>query len=252
MPQSELIEQLNKYKRDELSQAELLNWLKTWPYEDLGFARLDHHRALRQGFPEVIFGQNKTPQHIAEIFDRLCHKNNCVLATRVGQENWQAIHARCPQAEYSELARCVVWNRPPADKGPVLIVSAGTADLPVAEEAAVCAAAMGNAVSRLYDVGVAGLHRLLDNLQQLEDAKVIIVIAGMDGALASVVGGLTDKPVIAVPTSVGYGASFQGLSALLAMLNSCASGISVVNIDNGYGAAAMADSITGLLAGSGK
>jgi len=222
-----------------------LGLLAQLPYEDLGYARLDHHRELRTGFPEVVFCEGKSEEQAAEIFVRLAAKSKTVLGTRADPQIFHTVRARCSDAVYHPLARCIVVSS--ADeretKGDVLVVSAGTADLPVAEEAAVSAEAMGLQVSRLYDVGVAGIHRLLDQFGSLRQAAVVIVVAGMEGALASVVGGLTDRPVIGVPTSVGYGANFGGLSALLTMLNSCAPGVGVVNIDNGFGAAALAYAI---------
>jgi len=225
-----------------------LEKLKSLPYEDLGFAKLDHHRALRKGFPEVVFCQGKTTAQIVEIMQRLGSSNHTILATRAGREVFAAVSAVLEDAVYTELARTIVIRRGerPVPRGKVLVVTAGTADLPVAEEAAVTAEVMGNEVRRCYDVGVAGIHRLLDKLEMFKWAQVVIVAAGMDGALASVVGGLVEQPVIAVPTSVGYGASFQGLAALLSMLNSCAPGVGVVNIDNGFGAAALANAITNL------
>jgi len=223
-----------------------LGRMKDLPFEDLGFAVVDHHRALRKGYPEVIFCQGKTPGQILEIFTRLSEGNNNILGTRASQEAYREVLGRFPEAEYSELARTLVINRSVVSEtyGKVLVISAGTTDLPVAEEAAVTAEVLGNQVRRVYDVGVAGLHRLLDKLELIRWAHVIIVVAGMEGALPSVIGGLAEQPVIAVPTSVGYGASFNGLAALLGMLNSCASGLAVVNIDNGFGAGAMAGAIT--------
>lgn len=225
--------------------SDALEQLKTLPYRDMHYVKVDHHRQLRSGFPEVIFCQGKSPQQVAAIFSELARHHTSVLATRASEDVYHAVREKCPGAEYFSLARCIVHGglAPGSEDNFVLVTSAGTADLAVAEEAAVCAAAMGCPVERLYDVGVAGLHRLLDNQPLLKKAAVIIVVAGMEGALASVVGGLTDKPVIAVPTSVGYGANFGGLAALLSMLNSCAAGVGVVNIDNGFGAAALARSI---------
>jgi len=225
-----------------------LDKLKSLPYEDLGFAKLDNHRALRKGFPEVVFCQGKTTAQIVEIMLRLVSSNHTILATRAERKVFAAVSAVLEDAVYAELARTIVVRRGERQvpRGKVLVVTAGTADLPVAEEAAVTAEVMGNEVRRCYDVGVAGIHRLFDKLEMFRWAQVVIVAAGMDGALASVVGGLVEQPVIAVPTSVGYGASFQGLAALLSMLNSCAPGIGVVNIDNGFGAAALANSITNL------
>ena len=232
----------------ESAQEQLLQVLRQKPYEDLGFARVDHHRDARQGFPEVVFGQGKTPAQVAAIARRLVDAGQSLLVTRTSAEAYQAVRAEVPAARHHELARCITLDTgtTPRGRGTILIAAAGTADLPVAEEAAISAETMGNSVDRLYDVGVAGLHRLLSEHARLAAARVIIVVAGMEGALPSVVGGLVDVPVIAVPTSVGYGASFGGLTALLAMLNSCATGISVVNIDNGFGAAAIASSINHL------
>jgi hypothetical protein len=215
------------------------------PFEDLGFATIDHHRALRCGFPEVIFCLGKTPQQVAAIAGRLMAGGAEVLATRADPAAYEAVRAACPSAEYHEAARMIICARkekklPP---GKILIVSAGTSDIPVAEEALVTAELLGNRVEKLYDVGVAGIHRLLQRADQVFEANVLIVVAGMEGALASVVGGLTSRPVVAVPTSIGYGASFGGLAALLAMLNSCASSVCVVNIDNGFGAGYIASLI---------
>jgi len=232
----------------EAAQNQLFQVLSQQPYEDLGFARVDHQRNSRQGFPEVIFGQGKTPGQIAAIAARIAGAGHTVLVTRTTTDAHAAVLEELPGAVYHELARCITFDRARAlpGRGTILIAAAGTADLPVAEEAAVTAQVMGNTVDRLYDVGVAGLHRLLKEHARLTAARVIVVVAGMEGALPSVIGGLVDVPVVAVPTSVGYGASFGGLTALLAMLNSCATGISVVNIDNGFGAAAIASSINHL------
>jgi NCAIR mutase (PurE)-related protein len=210
----------------------------TSPYVDLDFAKLDTNRELRNGFPEVVFCQGKHPSHAVEIFAGLAANGSRVLGTRATRELFDLVQLRVPEAVYHELSRCIVVERePPVPRGgTVLVVAAGTSDLPVAEEAAVTAEVMGNPVERLYDVGVAGLHRLLAHLDTLRAASILIVVAGMEGALPSVVGGLVRRPTIAVPTSVGYGANFGGLSALLGMLNSCASGVTVVNIDNGFGA----------------
>jgi len=225
--------------------------LKNLPYEDMGFAKIDHHRTLRNGFPEVVFCQGKAVEHIVQILANLTKRSDNILATRATPEVYKAVKAYIPDAIYSELARVItVIKKPLPKRGRVLVLSAGTADLPVAEEAALTAEVMGCEVEKLYDVGVAGIHRLLDQTDKLQEAQVLIVVAGMEGALASVVGGLTDKPVIAVPTSVGYGASFGGLAALLAMLNSCSAGIGVVNIDNGFGAGVLANSIIRAIYGS--
>ena len=232
----------------ETAHAQLLQFLRHAPYEDLGFARLDHHRSIRQGFPEVVFGQGKSPAQIAQIAERIVNSGQNLLVTRTDATAFAAVAALLPAAAFNELARTISLHVTPAQQGRgiVVLAAAGTADLPVAEEAAVCLEIMGNSVDRLYDVGVAGLHRLLAVHDRLIAARVVIVVAGMAGALPSVVGGLVDVPVIAVPTSVGYGASFGGITALLAMLNSCATGISVVNIDNGFGAAAIASAINHL------
>ena len=221
---------------------------KNLPFEDLGYAKIDHHRQLRKGFPEVIYGEGKAPEHIVNIMLKLKEKSNSnVLATRISKEVYEEIKNQVPDGLYYPQARILMIEQgEKRSRGCIVILSAGTADLPVAEEAAITAEAMGNNVVRIYDTGVAGIHRLLAQRERLNKAKVIIVVAGMEGALASVVGGLVDKPIIGVPTSVGYGTSFNGLSALLTMLNSCASGVSVVNIDNGFGAAYSASLINAL------
>jgi len=239
---------LEGVKSGALSVAEAVDKLRTLPYEDLGYARLDHHRALRQGFPEVVFAQGKTPDQVVQIMAHLSAHNDRVLATRVAPEVYNLVRQQIPDAIYHEIPRLIVIDRAKDEvRIPgILVATGGTADMPVAEEAAITAELMGNQVVRLYDVGVAGLHRLLDRMDVLQQARVIIVAAGMEGALASVVGGLVGVPVIAVPTSVGYGASFGGLAALLAMLNSCAPGVSVVNIDNGFGAGHLAGLINRL------
>ena len=220
-----------------------LDILKTLPFEDLGFARIDHHRALRKGLPEIIFGQGKTARQISEIAQHIVANGQHAMITRLDEQRAQEVRASIPALRYYPDGRIGALGEPPvpaADQGTILVVAAGTADLPVAEEAAITAELMANKVDRLYDVGVAGLHRLLSSMEKLQAASVVIVTAGMEGALPSVIGGLVDRPVIAVPTSIGYGASFNGLAALLAMLNSCATGVTVVNIDNGFGAAAAA------------
>lgn len=223
------------------SDDDFLMRMKSLPFEDLGFAKLDHHRHLRTGFPEVIFGQGKTLDQITEIFLRLRDRHPVVMATRVSSEQAAALSAVVPDCVHHQMPGIVTWHREGLqwrhEGNPLIaVITAGTADLPVAEEAAVTAETIGWHVDRLFDVGVAGLHRLLAQGDRLMRASVIIVVAGMEGALASVVGGLVQAPVIAVPTSIGYGASFGGISALLSMLNSCASGVVVVNIDNGFGA----------------
>jgi NCAIR mutase (PurE)-related protein len=211
--------------------------LRLLPYEDLGYAKLDHHRELREGFPEVVFGVGKTPAQVAEIATRIGARAGRLLVTRATPEQYAAVAARVPDAVYHAEARAITLERVARGRRPgVSVLCAGTADLPVAEEAALTAEMLGSAVERHYDVGVAGIHRLLDRLDRLRRARVLVVVAGMEGALPSVVAGLVATPVIAVPTSVGYGASFGGLAALLAMLNSCAAGVAVVNIDNGFGA----------------
>ena len=232
----------------EAAHGRILQFLRHGPYEDLGFARVDHHRSIRQGFPEVVFGQGKTPAQVAAIAERIVAAGQNLLVTRTDAQAFDAVRAVLPRAVFTEAARTITARvaDPPAGRGTVLIAAAGTADLPVAEEAAVSLEMMGNTVDRLYDVGVAGLHRLLAAHARLTAARVVIVVAGMEGALPSVVGGLVDVPVVAVPTSVGYGATIGGITALLPMLNSCASGVSVVNIDNGFGAAAIASSINHL------
>lgn len=245
MDQNHLEKLLLEYKEDKKKLEDILKELKKLPFENLGFARIDHHRALRQGFPEVIFCQGKTAEQVVKIFGSLVSCNRNILGTRASPEIFAAVKSSHPEAKYHETARIISFTvaEPPNSHCKLLVITAGTADIPVAEEAAVTAEIMGHSVQRIYDAGVAGIHRVLFYREELQSADVIIVVAGMEGALPSVVGGLVDVPVIAVPTSVGYGANFQGLSALLTMLNSCASGIGVVNIDNGFGAAALADTI---------
>lgn len=243
MEKNSLRSLLKKLSNGELSVDQVLDQLKYLPYEPIrDYARLDHHRALRTGFPEAIYSQDKTPEQVLEIFLRLKVHNQQVIATRVSQAMYLQIREQIPDAIYHPIARILYIDQDPDRlKQPgILVLTAGTSDIPVAEEAAITAELMGNQVDRIFDVGVAGIHRLLDRLPQLEKARVIIVIAGMEGALPSVVGGLVAAPIIAVPTSVGYGASFQGLAALLGMLNSCANGVAVVNIDNGFGAGCLA------------
>lgn len=223
--------------------------LRHLPYENLdNFAMLDHHRSIRNGFPEVIFGQGKQPAQVAAIAKKLAERSDKVLITRIDQSMAEVVLSELPEMTYYPIPKLMILDRSTsADKKPgIMVCSAGTADMPVAEEAAMTAELMNNKVDRLYDVGVAGIHRLLDKVDQLWEARVIIVAAGMDGALPSVIGGLVSVPVIAVPTSVGYGASFNGLAALLTMLNSCSTGVGVVNIDNGFGAGVLASSINQL------
>ncbi len=235
-------------KAGEVSPDEAVAQLRHLPFEDLGFAKVDHHRALRMGTPEVIFGPGKSPAQVASIFSRLAGQGNNILATRTDEAQYAAVLEVAPAAVRSAAARTIVLRQSSEvmGKGKIVVVSAGTSDIPIAEEAVVTAEIMGNRVESVYDVGVAGIHRLLACRESLAEARVIIVCAGMEGALPSVVGGLVGVPVIAVPTSVGYGASFQGLAALLGMLNSCASNVSVVNIDNGFGAGYVASLINRL------
>jgi hypothetical protein len=232
----------------EAVHADLLARFRAEPFEDLGFARVDHHRAARKGFPEVVFGQGKTPAQVAAIAGRIVAHGQTLLVTRTTLDAFAAVQAVVPDAVFHEQARIIERRAGdiPRGTGTILIAVAGTSDLAVAEEAAITAEVMNNPVDRLFDVGVAGLHRLLSARDRLEAARVIIVVAGMEGALPSVVGGLVRAPVIAVPTSVGYGASFGGVAALLGMLNSCAPGVAVVNIDNGFGAACIASQINHL------
>ena len=236
---------LERVASGDQSVEEAVQSLRNLPYEDLGFAKLDHHRELRRGFPETVFCQGKTPDQVAEIIQRLAANGPRVLGTRASAEHYPAARLRVPQLEYDETARIIFLDREPERirKAGIVLVAAGTSDLPVAEEAALTLDLLGHSVERIYDVGVAGLHRLLSHLAILRSANVVICCAGMEGALPSVVAGLIAAPLIAVPTSVGYGASFQGLAALLGMLNTCSPGVGVVNIDNGYGAAHLAAAI---------
>src|SRR5258705_2061697 len=238
----------DEVRRGTLSPDDAVARLRHLPFEDLGFAKVDHHRALRVGMPEVILGERKTPAQVAAIFQKLAKHGGNVLATRADLKQFAAVKKKVRGVEYRELARAIVLERDQTTygKGIITVVSAGTSDIAVAEEAVVTAELMGNEVQHLYDVGVAGVHRLLANRAKLTQARVVIVCAGMEGALPSVVGGLVGVPVIAVPTSVGYGASFKGLAALLVMMNSCASNVSVVNIDNGFGAGYVASLINRL------
>ena len=248
MDASSLLKLLQQIKDGRLSPDEAVARLRHMPFEDLGFAKIDHHRRLRAGMPEVIFSRGKTPSQVAQIFKRMAAHGGNVLATKADQNHFRAVKKAVPKAEYRELAQAITLQRDATiyGKGTIAVISAGTSDIPVAEEAAVTAEIMGNHVAHLYDVGVAGIHRLFSNKKVLTDARVVIVCAGMEGALPSVVGGLISVPVIAVPTSVGYGAAFDGLAALLGMLNSCASNVSVVNIDNGFGAGYVAAMINRL------
>jgi len=232
-----LLQTLERVKSGELSPLQAVQELSILPYEELVSAKPDHHRSLRLRFPEVIFGQGKTVEQIVTIAERLAARSGRLLITRVSRETFSAVKKKIPDVTYNSLSRSILLNRKQTTPRPgITVVTGGTADIPVAEEAAVTAELMGNKVERVYDVGVAGIHRLLDKLPQLRKARVIIAVAGMEGALPSVIGGLVPIPIIAVPTSVGYGASFAGLAPLLTMLNSCAPGVAVVNIDNGFGA----------------
>lgn len=247
MNKKEIEKILQQFKSGQIEIEEVLGKLKHFPYDDLGFAKIDNQRHLRKGFPEVIFCQGKTLEQITKITKRIKETGGKIVATRAVPEVYQEIKKVIPEVTYFKEARIVaVEEEKKVSSKFILVVSGGTADIPVAEEAAVIAELMGNRVDRLYDVGVAGLHRLLTNSKKILAANVLIVVAGMEGALPSVVGGLVDKPIIAVPTSVGYGASFKGFSALLTMLNSCAPGLAVVNIDNGFGAGYMASLINQL------
>ncbi len=243
MDRKAVMEILDGYKAGAVSQAEAIEKLTFVPFEDMEDIKIDHHRALRQGFPEVVFCPGKTTEQVVRAMTELARVSPNVLASRATPEIYRAVQDVLPDVRYHERARMVILEREPLPKDPdrfVLVMTAGTGDVPVAEEAAVTAEVMGNRVERVFDVGVAGIHRLLAQGPLMRQANVLVVAAGMEGALASVVGGMVDKPVIAVPTSIGYGANFQGLSALLAMLNSCAAGVAVVNIDNGFGAGRLA------------
>jgi NCAIR mutase (PurE)-related protein len=242
MNMEELKALLNDLKMGSIGIDECAEKLKDLPYKDLGYAMIDNHRELRVGYPEVIYCAGKTIEQVVGIIEFMQTKDNNILATRATREMYDAVKESCPEAEYHSDARIISIRKKDMIQPStyICVITAGTSDIPVAEEAAVTAEVFGNRVERIYDVGVAGIHRLFDKLDVIRGARVIVIAAGMEGALASVIGGLVDKPVIAVPTSVGYGASFGGLSALLSMLNSCASGVSVVNIDNGFGAGYLA------------
>lgn len=239
MDTERLAELLERVRQNRVSVTQAVARLRHLPFEDLGFAKIDHHRALRQGFPEVIMGQGKSAKDIAAIVRAMRRRKNKILVTRIDAQKMARLKQLRTGLKFHTTAGAATWHGEPlkiTGKGTILVVCAGTSDIPVAEEAFVTATIMGNRVERLFDVGVAGIHRVLDNRLRLDAASVLIVVAGMEGALPSVVAGLVDKPVIAVPTSIGYGASFHGLAALLGMLNSCAAGVTVVNIDNGFGA----------------
>jgi NCAIR mutase (PurE)-related protein len=249
----ETIQQLLEAVRSgNLTVDKALDQLRSMPYDDLGFAKIDTHRSVRKGFPEVIFCEGKTVKQVRDIVSKMMQYSEVILAMRASEEIYQAVQKVTKQVKYHSTARAIIIGKKIAakNKGKILVISAGTADLPVSEEAAITAEVMGNRVERLTDVGVAGVHRLLQNVQQIQAANVLIVVAGMEGALPGVVAGLVDKPVIGIPTSVGYGTNFGGVSALLTMLNSCAPGLGVVNIDNGFGAGYLASLINQL--GEGK
>jgi hypothetical protein len=238
MNAKEVEDLLINVKKGETSIEEALEVLKNFPYTDLGFARIDHHREMRTGYPEIIYCAGKSVEQVREIFRVMSEKENNIIGTRANSEMYEAVHSISVGAVYYPVARIISLQKkkPKITETRIAIITAGTSDMPVAEEAAITAELLGNNVLRIYDAGVAGIHRLVDKLPEIRNCRAIIVIAGMEGALASVVGGLVDKPVIAVPTSVGYGANFGGISALLAMLTSCSTGVTVVNIDNGFGA----------------
>lgn len=241
-----ILKLLENYKAGNIDAETTLKKLHAANYTDLGFAKLDHNRSIRQGFPEVVYCEGKTVEQLTAIMEKLAQAHSNILGTRADVEKFAAVKEILPEAVYHKNARLIFLERNPLPKDTeryIAVVTAGTSDLPVSEEAALTAEIMGNRVERIYDVGVAGIHRLFDKLDIIQKANVVIVVAGMEGALASVVGGLVERPVIAVPTSVGYGANFQGLSALLGMLNTCSAGVAVVNIDNGFGAGRMASII---------
>lgn len=248
MTTTEAAKLLEKFRAGGISRESVLHAFQSAPVADLGFAQVDTHRALRKGFPEVIFGAGKTPEQVVKIAGKLLENEQRILITRITKEHARVVRKKFKHAIHHEMARCITIAKQsgPTRPGDIAVVCAGTSDLPVAEEAAVTAEIMGNRVERIQDVGVAGLHRLFGKLEIIQSANVIVVVAGMEGALPSVVAGLVAKPVIAVPTSIGYGASFGGLAALLGMLNSCGSGVTVVNIDNGFGAGYAASQINAL------
>ena len=239
MDKTRLLTLLNSVAEGRVTSAEAADRLQHLAYEDITYAHIDHHRSLRKGFPEVIFGEGKSADQISGIMEKMIPQENIILVTRTDRQKAETVLSRFPQAVYHEDARMIVLETAPVPvqgRGSILIISAGTSDIPVAKEAALTAGAMGNTVQTLYDVGVSGIHRLLNHQKMIEKAAVLIVVAGMEGALPSVVAGMVDRPVIAVPTSVGYGVNLGGLTALFAMLNSCSSNVAVVNIDNGFGA----------------
>ncbi len=249
MDEKTLREFLNDFKAGRIKLDDALQKLKLLPFEDLGFVKIDHHRALRKGFPEVVFCQNKTKEQVTTIIKKLSQNNSDVIATRATKEMFESVKKAVKDAEYNEISGTIFIKKSKgkkANRGKIIVLSAGTSDMKIAEEAATVAEVMGNDVERIYDVGVAGLHRLLGSKDKVDEASIAIVVAGMDGVLPSVVGGIFSKPVIAVPTSVGYGAAFNGIAPLLTMLNSCSPGVVVVNIDNGFGAGYFASIINGL------
>jgi pyridinium-3,5-biscarboxylic acid mononucleotide synthase len=245
MKKEAIVEILNSVSTGKLSVEDALEQLKTLPYKDLGHTKVDNHRELRTGYPEVVFCEGKTVEQVQNIMEYMATRKVNILGTRANREKYEAVKRSLPAAKYNDLAKTITVDleKKKITKSYIAVLTAGTSDIPVAEEAAVTAEIFGNRVERFFDVGVAGIHRLYDNLDKIRKARVIVVIAGMEGALPSIVGGLVDKPIIAVPTSVGYGASFKGLSALLGMLTSCSAGVAVVNIDNGFGAGYMASMI---------
>ena len=244
----EIKKMLDQLSSGKISTEQALDKLSDLPFKDLGHSKIDNHRELRTGYPEVVFCEGKTPEQVYSIMEYMASQKVNVLGTRASMETYEAVKVKLPTAEYNELGRTIKIQQVKTEltKTYIAILTAGTSDLPVAEEAAVTAELFGNQVKRFFDVGVAGIHRLYSSMEEIREARVIIVIAGMEGALPSIVGGMVNKPIIAVPTSIGYGASFNGLAALLGMLTSCASGVSVVNIDNGFGAAYMASMINKL------
>lgn len=245
MDKAYLTKLMEQVASGETKPEDAVEALKELPFEDLGFANIDHHRKLRTGYPEAVFCQGKTPDQIAAIMKELARVNDNIIGTRATERDFEVVREVLPEAEFYPQARMIVLMKDtlPKREGTIAVVTAGTADIPVAEEAAITAQCLGNQVDRIYDVGVAGIHRLFAKLDRIRGANVVIVVAGMEGALASVVGGLVERPVIAVPTSIGYGANLGGMSALLSMLNSCANGVGIVNIDNGFGAAYLASNI---------
>jgi NCAIR mutase (PurE)-related protein len=245
---TELQEVLEKVSRGKMSPEKAFQSLKDYPYQDLGFAKVDHHREVRKGFPEIIYGQGKTDTQVLKIAREICRRGHSLLITRASPGTFKKIRREIPGCIYNSLGKTIHLKkkRPSPGKGRIVIITAGTSDIPVAEEAFVTCEMLGNETERIYDVGVAGLHRLIGEMDKIRKARLIIAVAGMEGALPSVVAGLVSVPVIAVPTSIGYGASFQGISALLAMLNSCPGGVAVMNIDNGFGAGYLASLINHL------